>query len=97
MNSDAALSAAFETDTRAPHRPRLVLTMEPLTPLEIEKLVAACRDTHNNAIRDLFAYSGARTVTGIIARLTIVPEETREVIHALIRRAIAEHEIKPAD
>jgi hypothetical protein len=97
MNSDAALSIASEAETLAARRPRLVLTMEPLTPLEIEKLVAACRDTQNNAIRDLFAYSGARTVTGIIARLTIVPEETREVIHALIRRAIAEHESNPAD
>ena len=66
--------------------------MDSLTPEEVEKLVAACRDADNNAVRDLFAYSGARTVTGIIARLTIVPPETRDIMHALIRRAIAEHE-----
>jgi hypothetical protein len=93
MSRDAALSAAFELETPAV-RPRSVMTMEPLTPAEIEKLVAACRDSDNNAVRDLFAYSGARTVTGIIARLTIVAPEIREVMHALIRRAIAEHEAK---
>jgi hypothetical protein len=71
--------------------------MDPLTPAEIEKLVAACRDADNNAVRDLFAYSGARTVTGIIARLTIVAPETRAVMHSLIRRAIAEHGTQTTD
>jgi hypothetical protein len=94
MSRDAVLSIASEHERPAVARPRLVLTMEPLTPHEIETLVAACRDSENNAVRDLFAYSGARTVTGIIARLTIVPSETREVMHVLIRRAIAEHEAK---
>ena len=92
MSRDAALSIAFESEKAAVVRPRLVMTMEPLTPTEIEKLVAACRDSDNNAVRDLFAYSGARTVTGIIARLALVPAETRDVLHALIRRAIADHE-----
>ena len=93
MNRDAALSVALEPKP-LPTRPRPVLTMDPLTPAEIEKLVVVCRDVDNNAVRDLFAYSGARTVTGIIARLTIVAPETRAVMHALIRRAIAEHETR---
>ena len=66
--------------------------MDSLTPPEIEKLVAACADPDNTSVRNLFAYSGARTVTGIIARMTLVSPEDRTVLIELIRRAIAEHD-----
>ena len=96
MSRDAVLSAVEDERSRATCPP-VFMSMEPLTPMEIERLVAACNDSDNNAARNLFAYSGAQTVTGIIARLTIATPEMRAVLHVLIHRAIAEHQMKAGE
>ena len=91
MSRDGVLRAAVELTVRDPRLP-FIPDMDSLTPAEIEKLVAACVDADNPAVRNLFTYSGARTVTRIIARMTIVSPENRAVLIELIRRAIAEHD-----
>jgi hypothetical protein len=66
--------------------------MNHLTDEEIGKLVAACNDARNAAAANLLAFSGTRTVSGVIARLMRSSGEEHETLLKLIRTAVAEHD-----
>jgi hypothetical protein len=65
--------------------------MNLITNEEITKLVAACNDPKNTAAANLLAFSGTRTVSGVIAKLMRSSGEERETLLQLIHRAIEEH------
>lgn len=62
--------------------------MNSLTDHEIQRLIEACADERNMAARDLLAYAGARSVSGVMARLTISEGAAREELLAIVRRVL---------
>jgi hypothetical protein len=72
-------------------RPPAGLDMNLITNEEITHLVAACNDPNNAAAANLLAFSGTRTVSGVIAKLVRSGGEERETLLQLIRSAIHEH------
>ena len=59
---------------------------------EIEKLIAAFEDRRNASAASLLAFAGVQTASGVLARLVLACDEERQVLHRLIRAALAEHD-----
>lgn len=59
-----------------------------LTDEEIHTLIQACADEQNIAARDLLAFAGARSFSGVMARLTISDDRSREELLAIVRRVL---------
>lgn len=74
--------AAGRADTPMPQDP------PPLSNEELEKLVHLLADRSNRAGRDLLAFSGARSVAGIVTKMMIMDGPERRVLLLAIRRAL---------
>lgn len=60
----------------------------PLSNEELEKLVHLLADRSNRSGRDLLAFSGARSVAGIVTKIMIADGPERRVLLVAIRRAL---------
>ena len=69
---------------------RYCFEMTLITNEEISKLVAACGDVNNSAAANLLAYSGTRTVSGVIVKLVHAVGREREILQRLIRAVLDE-------
>ena len=65
--------------------------MNSLTESDIQILVAACADRNHAAGRDLLAFTGAQSFSGVMARLALSTPREREQLLAIIRRIISDH------
>lgn len=75
-------AAAGRADNPMPQDP------PPLSNEELEKLVQLLADRSNRAGGDLLAFSGARSVAGIVTKMMIVDGAERRVLLVAIRRAL---------
>ena len=87
MNRDAA----FASPDRTLSRSLFYATMNSLTESDIQILVAACADRNHTAGRDLLAFTGAQSFSGVMARLALSTPREREQLLAIIRRIIKDH------
>ena len=58
----------------------------------IDRLTAAFDDPRNTAAAALLTFTGVRTVTGIVALLISGTADDRELVSALVRAALDQHE-----
>ena len=66
--------------------------MNLITNEEISKLVAACNDAKNTAAANMLAFTGTRTISGVIAKLVRATGEERDTLLRLIRATLDEHD-----
>jgi hypothetical protein len=62
--------------------------MNLLTDHEIERLIQTCADERDVAARNLFAFTGARSVSGVLACLLLSEGPDREQLLAIVRRVL---------
>ncbi|MGZ8867769.1 MAG: hypothetical protein ACXW2P_05440 [Thermoanaerobaculia bacterium] len=62
----------------------------PLSHEELEQLVHLLADRSNRTGRDLFAFSGATSVAGIVTKIMVSDPPERIVLLIAVRRALAE-------
>jgi hypothetical protein len=100
MNRNTQLAERIQQDVFFNSQPRLracqrserVAELPVLDQTDIENLMAALDDTRNAAAAALLAYSGAQSVSGIVARLVVASDAEQFVLQTLIRTALDEHE-----
>ena len=59
---------------------------------DIQRLIGALDDPRNAFASSLLAFAGVRTASGVLARLVLASDEESDVLHRLIRAALAEHD-----
>ena len=91
MNRNAVLASPERVALLIP----VLANMNSLTETDIKTLFAACSDDRNLAGRNLLAFTGAQTVSGVMARLALSTARERDELLALIRRVL--HQQRPAE
>ena len=99
MNRNTQLAERIKTENeffksrprlRACKRSERVAELPLLDQTDIENLMGAFDDERNAAAASLLAYTGAQTVSGVVARLVVASDGEQFVLQTLIHAALAE-------